>query len=166
MSGKITVQSGSGVGRTALLVLLSAGASLALCLLAGPVLLDALGLEGGLRGAALAVAAYVIFRTLYGALGKAAPGGGIRTAAWSIDGGVLTLDGGAVPLGDIRAVYCWPNRDALGHVLAGWTVNIETVGKNRVLRSVTEGPAAELSVRQLRALVDALGYGDRWQEER
>ena len=61
-------------------------------------------------------------------------------------------------------MYCWPNRDALGHTGAGWTINIETTGKNQVLRSLTEGEDLERSVGQLRALVEALGYGSRWEE--
>ena len=43
-------------------------------------------------------------------------------------------------------------------------MNIETTGKNQLLRSLTEGEEVDHSVRQLRALVVALGYGAQWQE--
>ena len=62
-------------------------------------------------------------------------------------------------------VHCWPNRDALGHQGAGWTVNIETTGKTELLRSRTGEKEAKQSARQLRALVVALGYGSAWAEE-
>ena len=49
-------------------------------------------------------------------------------------------------------VHCWKRGDR--HV-----VNIETTGRNRVLRGV---PGQE-SDEALRALVEALGYGRKWE---
>jgi len=168
MTGKLTLASGSGGKQTILTTVLSAAGSLALLSILALVLRQYLTVElsRGAEAVLLAILAYVTFRVLYGVLGKALPGDTqIRTAAWVIEGGVLTLDGKPIPLDSIRQVHCWPNRDALGHSLPGWTVNIETTGQNRLLRSVAEGPAEALSTRQLHALVDALGYGNRWPED-
>lgn len=166
MSGKLTLASGSGGKQVVLTTALSAAGALALLSILALALRQYLTVElsRGAEAVVLAILAYVTFRVFYGVLGKALPGDTrIRTVAWAIDGGVLTLDGKSIPLDSIRQVHCWPNRDALGHNLPGWTVNIETTGQNRLLRSVAEGPAEALSTRQLHALVDALGYGNRWQ---
>ena len=88
----------------------------------------------------------------------------IKTSSWRVTPDTLYLGETAIPRSSIRQVYCWPNRDALGHKGTGWTINIETTGKNQVLRSLTEGEDLERSVQQLRAMVVALGYGDRWEE--
>lgn len=123
-------------------------------------------LEEGLARAALAaVLAYVIFRVFYpviaGALGRGQTG---RTVTWRLDGETLDLGELKIPRASIKMVHCWPNRDALGHQGGGWTVNIETTGKNQVLRTLTEGEDLERSVTGLRALVAALGYDSQWQE--
>lgn len=169
MSGKLTLASGSVGKHVTMITVLSAAGALALLSVMALCLRQYLTVElsTGAEAVVLAILAYVAFRVLYGILGRALPGDTqIRTVAWAINGGVLTLDGKAIPLGSIRQVHCWPNRDALGHSLPGWTVNIETTGRNQLLRSVAEGPAEELSARQLHALVDALGYGNRWPEGR
>ena len=44
-------------------------------------------------------------------------------------------------------------------------VNIETTGKNRVLRTLS-GARAEESAASLEQLVRALGYGDAWDAAR
>ena len=67
---------------------------------------------------------------------------------------LLTLGETEIPQKTIKMVYCW-EKDG------DWTVNIETTGKNQLLRSV-EGDAR--SVRQLYALVDALGFRSQWRE--
>ena len=61
----------------------------------------------------------------------------------------------------IKTVHCWTNRSALGTADGGLTINIETPGKNRVLRSLRSGQEAETSDRLLRELVEAMGYGAR-----
>ena len=159
MSGELLLKA-SSARRTALSVagaVLAAGFVTFLFLRLSP-------LEEGLARAALAaVLAYVIFRVFYpviaGALGRGQTG---RTVAWRLDGETLDLGELAIPRASIKMVHCWPNRDALGHAGAGWTVNIETTGKNHLLRSLTEGEGLDQSVRQLRALVVALGYGGQW----
>ena len=109
---------------------------------------------------ALAARRGLISWMLYGLLDRALPSTiPIRTVDWSLTEDALTLGGQAIPRDTIRQVHCWPNRDALGHSLPGWTVNIETTGKNRVLRSVRSGAEAETSERLLRELVETLGYG-------
>lgn len=138
------------------------------CLLAGGVTMiwaRYIHLEGLARGALIALGAYVLFRVLYpactkllGAKEKQGPG------TWTVTEDTLYLNETAVPRSSIKMVHCWPNRDALGHAGTGWTVNIETTGKNHLLRSLAEGPDADRSARQLRAMVIALGYGAQWRE--
>lgn len=161
MSGELLLKA-SSARRTALSVagaVLAAGFVTFLFLRLSP-------LEEGLARAALAaVLAYVIFRVFYpviaGALGRGQTG---RTVAWRLDGETLDLGELKIPRASIKMVHCWPNRDALGHQGAGWTVNIETTGKNQILRTLTEGEDLERSVTGLRALVAALGYDSQWQE--
>ena len=69
---------------------------------------------------------------------------------WTLEGDILTLDGDAIPLSSIRRVHCWKKGE--GHI-----VNIETTGKNRLLRPAPGGDAA------LRQMVEALGYGQSWE---
>ena len=113
-----------------------------------------------------ALTAYVLFRVLYPIFdqmfskGERGEGG-----TWRVTPDTLYLNDAAIPRNTIKMVHCWPNRDALGHTEAGWTVNIEAQGKNQVLRSLKEGEDVERSARQLRALVIALGYQSRWPEE-
>ena len=127
--------------------------------------LQFLSLTGFARGAVAAFIAYVLFRVLYPVCtglfsrGKAASAG-----TWRVTPDTLYLNDTAIPRASIRQVHCWPNRDALGHAGAGWTVNIETTGKNYLLRTLTEGEDVDRSVRQLRAMVVALGYGGRWAD--
>ena len=75
---------------------------------------------------------------------------------WSISSGSLMLGETEIPLKTIKMVYCWQKGNA-------WTVNIETTGKNQLLRSVS-GPDEEESVQRLYELVDALGYRSQWKE--
>lgn len=124
-----------------------------------------LSLTGLARGAVAALVAYVLFRVLYPVCTKLfGKGTGNQAGTWRVTADTLYLNDLAIPRSSIRQVYCWPNRDALGHTGAGWTINIETTGKNQVLRSLTEGEDLERSVGQLRALVEALGYSSRWEE--
>ncbi len=122
--------------------------------------------EGLMRGVMAALVTYILFRVLYPVLVKMMPGGDKdSTVIWELTGDELHLGEDIVPLHTIKMVYCWPNRDALGHQLPGWTVNIETTGKNRVLCSVEEGADCASSVQRLHDLVTALGYGEHWIEE-
>lgn len=111
-----------------------------------------------------ALLAYVLFRVLYPAAAKALPGGdAVRNILWTVNGDTLTLDGDEIARSAIKMVHVWPNRDALGIRGGGWVVNIETTGKNRVLRSLTEGEEAERSAESLETLVAALGYRRQWE---
>lgn len=161
MSGELLLQTRSG-WRTALAVLLSAvlsGGTAFACLKRLPA-------EGaGFRIFAV-VMAYVLFRLLYPVCGKLFPAGrDAGSGTWTVTPDTLYLNGTAIPRSAIKAVHCWPGRDALGHAGGGWVVNIETTGKNHVLRSRAEGEDRERSAGQLRAMVEALGYGDRWRED-
>lgn len=161
MSGELMLKK-SDSGRYVLTLLLACAAAGVLTWIA----LSRLHMEGLALTVTAALLCYVLFRVLYPAvsqlLGK---GEAVRTVTWTVTGGTLVLDGRNIPLDSIKQVHCWPNRDALGHSEPGWTVNIETTGKNQVLRSLKEGENVERSARQLRALVIALGYQSRWPEE-
>lgn len=122
--------------------------------------------DGLMLGAMAALVTYILWRVLYPVLAKMLPGGeNTSTLDWELTGEALRLGMDTIPLDTIRMVHCWPNRDALGHPLEGWTVNIETTGKNRVLCSLEDGPDVQASVESVHALVTALGYESRWTEE-
>lgn len=159
MSGELTLEKTNWMG-TLLAVLLACAATVVLMLL----FLPHLGLTGFARGAVAALGAYVIFRLLYPMTAGMFPGGREETT-WMVTADKLLLGQTEIPLDTIKTVHCWPNRDALGQKGNGWTVNIETTGKNALLRSCTKEQEAKQSARQLRALVVALGYGSAWAEE-
>jgi hypothetical protein len=75
---------------------------------------------------------------------------------WSIRNRVLTLGDVEIPQKSIKMVHCWQKNGA-------WTINIETTGKNRLLKSA-DGADAEDSIQSLYDLVDALGYRSQWKE--
>lgn len=127
--------------------------------------LQYLPLEGLAQAAVAALIAYVLFRVLYPVCtGLFSKGQTASAGTWRVTEDTLYLNDTAIPRSSIRQVHCWPNRDALGHAGAGWTVNIETTGKNHLLRTLTEGADADRSIRQLRAMVVALGYGSQWTD--
>ncbi len=154
MSGEVTVKRKGGWQKAAALGI-TAGLILLVTLPIARTLLRQL--ETGLMtqlGIALLVP--VLIWLLYPQMLKLMPGGKDAGAVlrWTIAGGVLTLGERQIPLTSVKMVYCWEKN-------GDWTVNIETDGKNELLRSV-EGDAR--SVRQLYALVDALGYRGQWHE--
>ena len=161
MSGELILDDKSQWKRTVPAVLLS-------CLLAGGaavVCLRHLPLEGSGLAICAAALAYALFRLLYPVCEKLFPAGKTgESGTWTVTPEMLLLNGTAIPRSTIKMVHCWPNRDALGHAKGGWTINIETTGKNHVLRSRTEGEDMERSACQLRAMVEALGYGSQWKE--
>ena len=159
MSGELTLEKTNWMG-TLLAVLLACAVTVVLMLL----FLPHLGLTGFARGAVAALGAFVIFRLLYPMTAGMFPGGREETT-WMVTADKLVLGQTEIPLDTIKTVHCWPNRDALGQKGRGWTVNIETTGKNTLLRSCTKEQEAKQSARQLRALVTALGYGSAWAEE-
>ena len=127
----------------------------AACAFIGSMLLfQYVNASGFARGAVGAFSAYVLCRVFYAVLSH---GGQSRRIAWELTDAALILDGETIPRETIKGVYCWPARDAFGHSRNGWTVNIETTGRNTLLRSLTSGDGAEASARELETLVRALG---------
>lgn len=159
MSGELTLEK-SGWLRVAVTVAVVCVVDAALMVF----LLPHLHLTGMAQAVVCALTAYLLFRLLYPALEGLLPGGK-RTVSWSVTATELRLGSQTVDRDTIKMVHCWPGRDALGNRRGGYTVNIETTGKNLLLRSAAEGQDADVSARQLRALVVALGYGRQWPEE-
>jgi len=155
MSGELTLQNRSG-WRTLLAVLLTAAVTLLVMTPLARMLRDRTGMMTQLG---IAILAPVLIWLLQPQMMKLLPGGShdVRTVHWTIQDGVLTLGHVVIPQGTIKMVHCWQKE---GH----WTINIETTGKNYLLRSVKEGKEAACSVQQLYGLVDALGYGSQWRE--
>ncbi len=162
MTGELILKNGKRWKRTLPAVLLTALATFLLVWL----LVARKGTSDMLLGIMVVVLAYVLFRSLYPALVSILPGGdAVERLPWKITGDALVLGEETVALDNIRQVHCWPNRDALGHQLSGWIVNIETVkGKNHVLCSLDEGSGVEESVESLHQLVAALGFESQWTE--
>lgn len=107
----------------------------------------------GLAGWGLQIGSAVIALALCWALKSClAPlfAGGGRTVRWTLTGDALDLGGDVIPLASVRKVHCWKRGE--GHI-----VNIETTGKNRLLRPAPDGEEA------LRTLVEALGWGRDWE---
>ena len=161
MTGKLILKAEGAWKRTALVWLLSFAVTVAIVV----PLSVAVPWEGLARGAAVAIATYVLMRCAYRLFSSLLPRREtVRQAEWTVTEDALILDGKTIPRSAIRNVHCWPNRDSLGFSTPGWTVNIETDGKNQVLRTLTEGSPAETSAALLRELVVALGYGRNWPE--
>ncbi len=159
MSGELTLEK-SGWPRLAATVAAVCALDAALMVF----LLPHLHLTGMAQAVVCALTAYLLFRLLYPAISALLPGGQ-QSVSWSVTATELRLGGQTVDRDTIKMVHCWPGRDALGNRRSGYTVNIETAGKNFLLRSAAEGQDAEKSAAQLRALVSALGYGRQWPEE-
>ena len=161
MTGKLILKAEGAWKRTALVWLLSFAVTVAIVV----PLSVAVPWEGLARGAAVAIATYVLMRCAYRLFSTLLPQREtVRTVTWTVTEDTLALDGKIIPRSAIRNVHCWPNRDSLGFSAPGWTVNIETDGKNELLRSLTDGSPAETSAALLRELVAALGYGRNWPE--
>ena len=130
----------------------------------------ALMLRRGVHGLMLQISTGVLVLVLWWALypvlsrafSKGKDSGRVR---WTLTEEQLTVGSDAIPLDTVKMVHCWTNRSALGTADGGLTVNIETSGKNRVLRSLRAGEEAAESERLLRELVTALGYGARLPEQ-
>lgn len=159
MSGELTLEK-SGWPRLAATVAAVCALDAALMVF----LLPHLHLTGMAQAVVCALTAYLLFRLLHPAISALLPGGQ-QSVSWSVTATELRLGGQTVDRDTIKMVHCWPGRDALGNRRSGYTVNIETAGKNFLLRSAAEGQDAEKSAAQLRALVSALGYGRQWPEE-
>lgn len=161
MTGRLILEAEGTWKRTALVWLLSFAVTVAIVV----PLASFLPWEGLARGAVIAIVTYVLMRCAYRLFSTLLPQREtVRQVEWTVTEDALILDGKTIPRSAIRNVHCWPNRDSLGYSTPGWTVNIETDGKNELLRSLTEGTPAETSAALLRQLVAALGYGRSWPE--
>ena len=120
------------------------------------------GVHGLMLQISTAVLALVLWWVLYPVVSRLfSKGEGREPVRWTLTGDSLTIGEDVIPLETVKTVHCWANRSALGTADGGLTVNIETNGKNRVLRSLRSGQEAETSDRLLRELVEAMGYGAR-----
>ena len=154
MSGELTIKRSGGWRKAAALGITAA--VIILVMLPMARMLSTRLRSGLMTQIGIAILVPVLIWLLYPQMMKLLPGAksASETMRWTIQSGVLTLGDAVVPQKSIKMVYCW-EKDG------NWTVNIETTGKNQLLRSV-EGDAR--SVRQLYALVDALGYRSQWRE--
>lgn len=177
MSGTIIVSAGNA-RRTLVKLVLTLAATIAVVCLLWPVARPALervqvqpmwGIEnmtGLARSVLVALGAYVIFAILRYLLERILPEReNVASLPWRVEEGTLTLDDSAIPLASIRKVHCWPGRNILGQSTGNMVVNIETTGKNRVLRTLS-GEQGEESASSLEQLVRALGYGADWDAAR
>lgn len=80
-----------------------------------------------------------------------------RVLTWTLTADSLILGETSISRDSIRMVHCWKKGES-------WTVNIETSGKNHLLRTLSGGEGAKRSAQQMRALVTALGYQAQWKE--
>ena len=154
MSGELTIKRSGGWRKAAVLGITAAVILLIMLPMARML---STRLQAGLMSQiGIAILVPVLIWLLYPQMMKLLPGGkeACETLRWTIQDGVLNLGETEIPQKSIKMVYCWEKDGS-------WTVNIETTGKNQLLRSV-EGDAR--SVRQLYALVDALGYRGQWRE--
>ena len=156
MSGELIVKNKNGSKR-ALSFLVTAAVVLAVMLPMARMLRDQIE-KGTLTQIGFAILIPVLIVVVRPEMEKLFSGGKqvTETLPWSISGGTLMLGETEIPLKTIKMVYCWQKGSA-------WTINIETTGKNQVLRSV-DGPDEEESVQRLYELVDALGYRSQWKE--
>lgn len=154
MSGELTIKRSGGWRKAAALGITAA--VIILVMLPMARMLSTRLQTGLMTQIGIAILVPVLIWLLYPQMMKLLPGdkSASETMRWTIQSGVLTLGDAVVPQKSIKMVYCW-EKDG------NWTVNIETTGKNQLLRSV-EGDAR--SMRQLYALVDALGYRSQWRE--
>ena len=146
MSGEIRLEAGGWRRWAPWLVSLAAAV---LLLLAAVAYMS----RRGLSGIGLQVGSAVIALALYWALRSwLTPlfAGGGRTVRWTLTEDALDLDGNVIPRASIRRVYCWKKDER--HI-----VNIETDGKNHLLRPAPGGDEA------LRQMVEALGCGQSWE---
>lgn len=154
MSGELLVKNQRG-GKSALSFLVTAAVVLAVTLPLARMLLGS-GKTGTLTQVGVAILVPVLIVLLRPQMDRLFSGGRAPTGTlpWRIADGTLTLGETVIPLKAIKMVYCWQKGDA-------WTVNIETTGKNQLLRSVD---GDDESVQRLYELVDALGYRSQWKE--
>ena len=156
MSGKLIVKNKNGT-KSVLSFLITAVVVLAVMIPMARMLLTR-AQTGLLTQIGIAILVPVLIVVLRPEMDKLLSGGKqiSNTLPWVIQNGTLMLGDTEIPLKTIKMVYCWQKGSA-------WTINIETTGKNQLLRSVS-GPDEEESIQRLYELVDALGYRSQWKE--
>lgn len=158
MSGELIVKNNDSK-KSLLAFLITAAVVLAVMIPMARVLLTR-AQTGLMTQIAIAVLVPVLIVVLQPEMTKLLSGGKnkntVATIPWSIRNRVLTLGDVEIPQKNIKMVHCWQKNGA-------WTINIETTGKNQLLRSA-EGADAEDSIQSLYDLVDALGYRSQWKE--
>lgn len=108
------------------------------------------GVEGIALQAGSGILLLLLLWFLYPAVCKILPqAADFRTASWRLTDNELVLDGEAIPLERIVQVHQWDQNDSV-------TVNIETKGKNYLLKALSGGEQKERSVRLLLELVETL----------
>lgn len=156
MSGELIVKN-NDAKKNLLAFLVTAAVVLAVMLPMARMLLNRA--NGGLATQlAIAVLVPVLIVVLQPEMMKLFAGGKtpVSVIPWSVRNRVLTLGDVEIPQKSIKMVHCWQKNGE-------WTINIETTGKNRLLRSAG-GADAEDSIQSLYDLVDALGYRSQWKE--
>lgn len=155
MSGELTIKHSGGWKRRLLALAITAAVIILLMVPVVRMLKDSLQGSVVLQ-MVVAIVVSVLIWLLHPQMMNLLPGekAPSETLRWTVQNGMLTLGDTVIPQKSIKMVYCWQKDE-------NWTINIETTGKNHLLRSV-DGDAR--SVRQLYALVDALGYRSQWRE--
>jgi hypothetical protein len=157
MSGELIVKNNDSK-KNLLSFLITAAVVLAVMLPMARVMKDLLE-KGTMTQIGFAILIPVLIVVLQPEMKKLISGGKKPSSAvipWSIRNRVLLLGDVEIPQKSIKMVHCWQKNGA-------WTVNIETTGKNRLLKSA-DGADAEDSIQSLYDLVDALGYRSQWKE--
>ena len=156
MSGELIVKSNDGKKKL-LAFLITAAVVLAVMIPMARMLLTR-AQTGLMTQIAIAVLVPVLIVVVQPEMMKLLSGGKnpVSVIPWSIRNRVLTLGDIEIPQKSIKMVYCWQKNGS-------WTINIETTGKNQLLRSA-DGADAEDSIQSLYDLVDALGYRAQWKE--
>lgn len=165
MSGKLLLEPDAQWGRSVPAAIVSVLASFLLVVVSYSALETRVELEGIAFQVAAVVTAYILFRFIYPVVAGWMGRGEEQTLPWTLTEQTLTLGTVSIPRDKIRKVHCWPGRNALGQSTGNMVVNIETTGKNRVLRTLS-GDRAQESADALEQLVRALGYGADWDAAR
>ena len=157
MSGELIVKNKDSK-KNLLAFLITAAAVLAVMLPMARMLLTR-AQTGMMTQIAVAILVPVLIVVLQPEMMKLLSGGKnpVSVIPWSIRNRVLMLGDAEIPMKSIKKVHCWQKNGE-------WTINIETTGKNRLLRSA-DGADAEDSIQSLYDLVDALGYRSQWKED-
>lgn len=161
MSGKLLLEPDARLGRSAPAAAVSVLVSFLVVVVSYRGLAARADLDGIAFQVSAVLVAYLLYRVIYPVAAGWMGRGREQTLSWSLTDETLTLGAVSIPRDQIRTVHCWPGRNALGQSTGNVVVNIETTGKNQVLRSLS-GDRARESAAALEQLVRALGCGDAW----